>query len=94
MLAAMLPMALVGAYLNRHASLVYTPYGPPARALGLSALSDQAQAGAIMWVLGNTIMVAIGLWSAIAALVTEERRQQAREARAATASTPDGSAPP
>ncbi len=94
MLAAMVPMALVGAYLNRHASLVYTPYGPPSKALGLSALSDQAQAGAIMWVLGNTIMIAIGLSSVIVALVTDEHRQQAREARAATASTPDGSAPP
>ena len=46
----MLPMALIGAYLNRHATLVYPAYGPPARTLGISALDDQAQAGAIMWV--------------------------------------------
>lgn len=81
LIVAMLPMALVGAYLNRHATLVYPPYGPPARALGISALDDQAQAGAIMWVVGNTIMVAVGLWAAIAAMLAEERRQTAREAR-------------
>jgi cytochrome c oxidase assembly factor CtaG len=90
MLVAMLPMAVVGAYLNRHASLVYAPYGPQAKALGISALSDQAQAGAIMWVIGNTIMVAIGLCAVIAALVADERRQQARDARAALGA-PEGS---
>ncbi len=81
MMAAMAPMALVGAYLNRHATLVYAAYGPPARALGISALNDQAQAGAIMWVAGDVIMVVVGLWAALAALVADERRQQAREAR-------------
>lgn len=81
LIVAMMPMALVGAYLNRHATLVYAAYGPPARALGISALDDQAQAGAIMWVVGNSIMVAVGLWSAVAAMVTEERRQAARETR-------------
>ncbi len=35
-----------------------------------------------MWVLGNVIMVAVGLWSALRALVAQERRQQLREARA------------
>lgn len=82
MLAAMPPMALLGAYLNRHASLVYAPYGPPARALGVSALADQAQAGAIMWVAGNVIVMAVGLWAAMSALVAAERRQQIREKRA------------
>jgi putative copper resistance protein D len=82
LIVAMLPMALVGAYLNRHGALVYPAYGPPARALGVSALGDQATAGAIMWVVGDSIMVAVGLWSAVAAMVAEERRQVAREARA------------
>jgi putative copper resistance protein D len=83
LVVAMAPMALVGSYLNRHATLVYPAYGPPAQALGASAVNDQAQAGAIMWVLGNTIMVAVGLWAAVAALVADERRQRARDARAA-----------
>jgi cytochrome c oxidase assembly factor CtaG len=87
LIVAMLPMALAGAYLNRHATLVYPPYGPAARALGISALDDQAQAGAIMWVVGNTIMVAVGLWAAIAAMLAEERRQVAREARASSLAT-------
>ena len=82
MLATMPAMALVGAYLNRHPTLVYHAYGPPARALGVSAVIDQQQAGAIMWVAGSAIMTAVGLWSVIAALVADERRQQAREARA------------
>jgi len=82
MLAAMPPMALLGAYLNRHASLVYALYGQPARALGVSAIADQAQAGAIMWVAGNVIVMAVGLWAAMSALVAAERRQQIRETRA------------
>ncbi|MBV9424131.1 MAG: cytochrome c oxidase assembly protein, partial [Solirubrobacterales bacterium] len=92
LIAAMLPMAVVGAYLNRHAALVYPSYGPPARSLGLSALDDQGQAGAIMWVVGSTIMVAVGLWAAVAAMVAEERRQAARDARAAPLARQDPAA--
>ena len=33
-----------------------------------------------MWVAGSVIMVLVGLWSVVAAMVAEERRQQAREA--------------
>lgn len=84
LIVAMLPMALVGAFLNRHATVFYPAYGPPARALGVSAVNDQATAGAIMWVLGNVIMVAVGLWAALAAMLAEERRQVARDARAAS----------
>jgi putative membrane protein len=79
MLAAMPAMGLVGAYLNRHPTLVYPGYGPPARMLGISAVVDQ-QAGAIMWVAGSVIMTAVGLWAVVSALLAEERRQQAREA--------------
>jgi putative copper resistance protein D len=81
-LVAMLPMEVVGAYLARNSSLVYPAYGAPARALGLYAPADQAQAGAIMWVAGGTVMVVVGLWASMAALLEEERRQRAREARA------------
>jgi len=81
-IVAMMPMGLIGAYLNRQATLVYPAYGPPAHALGISALRDQAQAGAIMWVIGGSIMVAVGLWAAVAAMVAEERRQVGRDARA------------
>jgi putative membrane protein len=88
MLGAMPAMALVGAYLNRHPSLVYPAYGPPAHALGISAVADQQQAGAIMWVAGNLIMIAVGLWAAFAAMLAEERRQQARDARAIPGATP------
>jgi putative membrane protein len=85
MLGAMPPMAIVGAYLNRHATLVYPAYAAPAKGLGISALTDQANAGAIMWVAGNLIMVAVGLWATIDALLAEERRLQASEARSAAA---------
>lgn len=80
--AAMPAMALVGAYLNRHLTLMYPAYGPPARSLGVSAVTDQQQAGALMWVSGSMIMVVVGLWSVASALVAEERRQRARDARA------------
>ncbi|HLH13758.1 MAG TPA: cytochrome c oxidase assembly protein [Solirubrobacteraceae bacterium] len=78
-LAAMPAMAAIGAYLNRSPTLVYPAYGPPARALGVSALADQAQAGAIMWVGGGVTLVAAGLYLAMAAMSAEERRLQARE---------------
>jgi putative membrane protein len=89
-IVAMMPMALIGAYLNRHATLVYPAYGPPARALGISALDDQAQAGAIMWVLGGSIMVAVGLWTVLVSMLAEERRQVARDARAASVASSRG----
>jgi putative copper resistance protein D len=78
-IAAMLPMTLIGAYLDRQPSLVYPGYAGPAHTLGFSAIADQQQAGAIMWVLGSTLMVLAGLWQAMAALVAEERRMQIRE---------------
>jgi putative copper resistance protein D len=83
MLAAMPAMAAVGAYLNRHATLVYAGYGPAGRALGISPLADQAQAGAIMWVAGGVIVTAAGIWAALSGLIAEERRQQLADARAA-----------
>jgi cytochrome c oxidase assembly factor CtaG len=81
MLAAMPAMALLGAYLNRAASVVYAPYAPAARALGVSAVSDQQQAGAIMWVGGSMLLVVVGLWVVMSTMSAEERRQTAREQR-------------
>jgi putative membrane protein len=89
MLAAMVPMAVIGAYLNRHPTLVYHPYAVPARALGVSALQDQAQAGAIMWVVGNTIMVVIGLGAVLQALIADERRHRTRDVRPVAIPGPD-----
>ncbi len=82
-IVAMAPMTLIGAYLYRDATVLYQPYASAARTLGLSAISDQQQAGAIMWVLGSALMIAAGLWQAMAALVAEERRMQISEQAAA-----------
>jgi cytochrome c oxidase assembly factor CtaG len=94
MLAAMPAMALIGAYLNRHPTLVYAAYGAPGRALGISPVADQAQAGAVMWVLGSVIMTTVGIWTALAGLSAEERRQQLVDARTPPrlASPPEGAA--
>lgn len=81
LLAAMPPMAIIGAWLNRALSVVYPAYGLPAHALGVSAVTDQQQAGAIMWVAGNMLMVVVGLWLATAAMIAEERRAQSQERR-------------
>jgi putative copper resistance protein D len=78
---AMLPMTVLGAYLDRDTTLLYAPYAAPAQGLGISAVADQQQAGAIMWVLGSSLMVVCGIWQAMAAMVTEERRMQSRERR-------------
>lgn len=85
LIVAMTPMAAIGAYLDRHPTLVFAAYGPPGRGLGISAITDQQQAGAIMWVLGGLFMVLVGLWAAMAAMVAEERRQQARDRHATVA---------
>jgi putative copper resistance protein D len=85
LLVGMIPMAAVGAYLNRYPHVVYAAYAAPAHALGFSAVSDQATAGAIMWVVGNSIMWGCGLCAIMSALSAEDRRQKAREAYAARA---------
>jgi putative membrane protein len=83
LIVAMVPMSILGAYLSRHTTLLYAGYAAPARELGISAVADQQQAGAIMWVIGSTVMVAAGLWQAMVAMVEEERRLVVRERRAA-----------
>jgi putative copper resistance protein D len=83
LIAAMVPMTLLGAYLDRHTTLLYAGYAAPARALGVSAVVDQEQAGAMMWVIGSTLMILAGLWQTMAAMVEEERRLVVRERRAA-----------
>ena len=89
-MAAMPPMAIVGAYLDRHLSLVYAPYGAPTRALGVNPLADQAQAGAIMWVGGGTLVVAVTLYIVWRTLIDDERRQRTRDDYAAArAAIPD-----
>jgi putative membrane protein len=88
-IVAMLPMTLLGGYLDREMALVYSGYAAPARALGISAVADQQQAGAIMWVLGSSLMVVCGLWQAMTALIEEERRLQVRE-RLADSALADG----
>ena len=62
MLVAMVPEDLIGAYLNRANTVVYAPYAASAHALGISAVLNQQQAGAIMWVAGSCIMAAGGLY--------------------------------
>jgi putative membrane protein len=78
-MAAMMPMTLIGLFLDRDPTVLYSAYLAPARALGVSAVADQQQAGAIMWVLGGVVMVAAGIWQTMAALKEDERRHQARE---------------
>jgi cytochrome c oxidase assembly factor CtaG len=80
-MVAMLPMTLIGAYLNRATTVIYPAYIVPDRVLGISAVSDQQHAGAIMWVIGSMVMVAVGIWQTMAALIAEERRHQQAERR-------------
>ncbi|MCW3018755.1 MAG: putative rane protein [Solirubrobacterales bacterium] len=79
MLVAMVPEDAIGAYLNRANTVFYAPYAGAARALGISAVVDQQQAGAIMWVGSSCIMIAGGLCAAMAAMLAEERRMQRHE---------------
>jgi putative membrane protein len=81
LIVAMVPMTIVGAYLNRATTVFYAPYLVTSRDFGVSAVLDQQNAGAIMWVTGSCVMVAAGLWAAVHGLVEEERRQRAKDAR-------------
>lgn len=78
-IVAMLPMTLIGAYLYRDVSLMYPAYAEPTRSLGVSAISDQQLAGAVMWIVGTFLMAMAGLWQVMVALIAEERRMQMRE---------------
>lgn len=73
-MAAMVPMGIVGSYLSRGTTVIYPPY-----AAWPHALADQARAGAIMWVGSSLLMTAVALGSAAAALREAERRQLARD---------------
>lgn len=70
---AMLPMTLIGAYLNRDQALFYPAYAGP------GAVLEQQRAGAIMWVGGTTLMAVVGLVAVLRSMLVSERRQRARE---------------
>lgn len=81
--AAMVPMTLIGAYLDRDQSLFYPVYAGPAKLLGVSPIADQQQAGAIMWVVGTALMALLGVVVVLAAMLEAERRQRVRDLREA-----------
>jgi cytochrome c oxidase assembly factor CtaG len=70
---AMLPMTLLGAFLDRDRTLFYSAYPGP------GAVLDQQRAGAIMWVAGTTVMACVGLTAVLGSMLAAERRQRARE---------------
>jgi putative membrane protein len=85
MLVAMVPEDLLGAFLTRANNVVYAPYAAAAHALGISAVINQQQAGAIMWVGSSCLMAAGGLYAAMIAMIAEEQR--ATEAMVASIAT-------
>ena len=97
MLLAMVPMTLVGVALVSWSGILYPAHLATGRELGLSALADQASAGATMWLGGSLVLVAALVGLGMRALLREERRAVARERyadrAAAAASTPEPRAP-
>jgi cytochrome c oxidase assembly factor CtaG len=75
---AMLPMTLLGAYLDRDGTLFYPAYAGP------GAVAGQQQAGAIMWVAGTAVMALLGIVAVMGAMLEAERRQRARELHGVT----------
>ncbi|MGI8557764.1 MAG: cytochrome c oxidase assembly protein [Solirubrobacteraceae bacterium] len=75
-------MSIPGVVLEADPAARYHQYLGPARRLGVSALSDQRLAGALMWMAGALAMGIIGLSIAWRALVAEERRAVSREEHA------------
>jgi putative membrane protein len=78
-LLAMPAMSAVGVVLATSDHLRYAAYAGP------GALADQHTAGMLMWVGGTALQAVILLVAGFAALLAEERRQVARERRAAPA---------
>jgi putative copper resistance protein D len=77
---AMPLMSGVGVWLTQAQHVVYPVYEPPARALHVSALADQARAGSIMWAAGTVLMAVAALAVAWLALSREEQSARRREA--------------
>ena len=78
---AMPLMSIVGVILLADPSLRYHVYLAPARSLGVSALADQRLAGLLMISADVLVTGAMGLALAWRAMLAEERRATAREAR-------------
>lgn len=79
MMGAMVAMAIPGALLSFARTVWYPHYLAASHAVGYSALADQGNAGAIMWVGGGIVMFGLSLVFAMQAMVREERRQRRRE---------------
>jgi putative membrane protein len=90
LLASMPPMALVGVGLVADSHVAYAAYLEPARARGVSALSDQHAGGMVMWVGGTLVLAVAVLAVGWVALRREEERQLAREAYRDRAEQPEG----
>jgi putative copper resistance protein D len=78
-IASMPSCAVAGAYLNQSGTVLYAPYLAADHALRISAVADQHQAGAIMWVGAHLILTGVALWVLGSKLVAEERRQRVRD---------------
>ena len=74
------PMSAVAVVLLYAETPRYPSYVEAARAHGFSALLDQQDGAAIMWVAGSMAMVAASVAIGWQALVREERRQRAIDA--------------
>ncbi|HEU0318213.1 MAG TPA: cytochrome c oxidase assembly protein, partial [Solirubrobacteraceae bacterium] len=90
LLAAMIPMSAVGAWLISSDAVAYSPYVAAARRLGVSALADQRTGATIMWLGGTLVLVGATLAAAWTSLVREERRARAREDRQVPAAAGGG----
>jgi putative membrane protein len=74
LLAAMVPMAVVGVGLLLQDAVVYPAYGA-----GADALADQREGGSIMWLWGTLALAVAFMTAGWWGVVREERRQRARE---------------
>ena len=84
--AVMTAMVVVGAVLSFQGSVRYSHYLAAARALHVSALSDQQLAGVVMWFGGGLFGAALTVAVVATALVSEEQRQRRRDLYAVAAS--------
>jgi cytochrome c oxidase assembly factor CtaG len=80
LMAAMVVMSLPAGVFLLDAHVLYPFYLAPARALHVSALSDQRAGGTIMLVAGGLAMGLLAIVVAMGAMIAEERRQQRRDA--------------
>jgi cytochrome c oxidase assembly factor CtaG len=77
---AMLPGSALGLLFLFSKTAIYPYYAALPRLWGISVLDDQSMAGLVMWLVGDSILVAAAFWAFVMLMERYERRVHANDA--------------